>query len=688
MTTLEAPPLHALLVGIERYPGSELYPDLQGCAHDVQAIERYLVDVLAVPPSRIETLISGASVSVGPPPTYDHLTAALRRLEARCRPGDHALVHYSGHGGRTPTEFPEVKGPAAKDECLVPLDITEAETPYLRDAEIDLWVCRLVEREVFVTLILDCCHSGGMRRKTDPRVRGGKREDRTPRPLGEGLIRPEERDRVSEPVTRFASPWDGRAGQRGQRVSMPIFRHAGVTKETRAASSGYALFAACRHWEKAREDLFDGVRPSGALTYFLLRALQRLGPEATYRQLHEAVVAGVHSRFRGQTPVFEGETRALPLGHRRLPQTWGVEVLDVLPPDEAEGARRVVLAAGRCQRVAEGARFGIHPLTGSREGAVREAPVVTAEVEEAGAASCRAVLARRDAPVRPGDRAVLEDPGAREARWRVGLPRPVSRAETKLVAELDRRLTTGTSVRLADAGDLPADLSFSFRRETIDGGEAGSSAPRVELCDPSGVPWPHLPELQLGEPALADRLWAVLEHLARYESVRVLKNADFVSPLLGMVELRFEPALEEYPPEVETGHALCLVAENRSHLPLHLVLLDLQPDWGISQICPADGGSVMVDPHGRWPFHLQSSLPAGLDQGTDVLKLLAATEPLDCRWMELPPLVGEGADAGGAPGRPRAWRSGTWRSVQRSGPASEPAHAWVTVQKELRVVRP
>lgn len=736
----EAPPLHALLVGIERYPDSDLYLPLEGCSHDVAAMERYLVEVLEVPPSRIDKLVAGQGESTERLPTYRHLAAALRQLEERCGPGEHALVHYSGHGGRTPTAFRDLKGLAAKDECLVPMDIARDDTPYLRDAELDLWIRRLVARDVFVTLVLDCCHSGGIRRDREPRVRGGKRPDPLPKPLGLGLISKDEWERwLSRDGSKPPAAWNGgvegvlEAGSR-PRPSL-VFRHAGLSRASDEASRGYALFAACRHWEKAREDVFDGVRPSGALTYFLLQALQRLGQEATYRQLHEAVVAGVHGRFREQTPVFEGEVRALPLGHRQLPRTWGSEVLDVIPPIEPDERSRVLLAVGRCQGVAEGARFGIHPLAEIRQepGEPRGEepgrpgpgkPRITVTVEKAGATSCRAVLEAEPydgigvAAVRPGDRAVWLDPGSRELRWRVALPRPSVPAEAELVAELTRRLQSDGSVRLALAEEGAAetgaaDVSLAFG--TADGDletegatqEATQGATEMlEIRGPAQTPWPHLPELRLGEPELPDRLWVVLEHLARYESVRRLENPDLTSPLYGMVELRFEPHPEEtglplerldtYPPQVEVGSTLVLAVENLSRFPLHVAVLDLCPDWGIVKVFPSDSGSRLVDPHGRWRISLQADLPPGLEDGTDTLKLLAATEPLDCGWMELPPLVGTGLEDSEDPTgagfrwrshRPRAWRSALGRRHRtRAGGDEFREGAWATVQKELRVV--
>ena len=711
-----APPLHALLVGIDHYPDSDLYPDLGGCAADVAAMERYLVDVLEIRSERIETLVAsgdpaarrlkssgGASTAE---PTYEGLTAALRRLEARCRAGEHALFHFSGHGGRTPTAFPDRKGPAGKDECLAPVDIADPATRYLRDVEIDAWIRRMVDKDVFVTLVVDCCHSGGIRRTGGTRVRGGRAIDPAARPVDSLLATPEELARVlseteAERVAdhrggegdpgRPRAAWNGGVAREPRRCGGQVYRHAEATGASRAENQGYALFAACRGREKAHELTLGGGRSAGALTHFLLQGLQRLGHDASYRQLHAAVVTGVHSRFRNQTPVFEGESRAFPLGHRELPRLRGLEVIEVLGTARNQAAPRneapprpveLHIGGGRVQGVGEGARFRVLPLSEGRAGSSGPSSGVTAEVVETGAATCRAVV-RGTAPrrLRPGDRAVLLDPGTGGPRSRVALASPPSPAAADMVAEIRRRLAECGNGWLTAAADGGAELRVRFGPEG-----------RILVCDETDAELPHLPRLCTEDPGATESLWRSLDHLARYESLRRRQSSDLASPLYGMIELELEVLPEsedrsengslrdagrsegmEYPPEVATGRELVLVVRNRSYLPVHFVLLDLQPDWGISQIVPDVLGSLRVDAQSDHPIGLRSHLPERIEAGTDVLKVLAAEEPLDCRWMELPPLA-----------EVVAGRSS--RRTRRSfGPLGN--RAWVTAQTEVRVVR-
>ena len=119
-------------------------------------------------------------------------------------PSDGVYVHYSGHGGRTPTSIPKVKGVQALDESLVPIDIGDPKAQYLRDHELARLLKDMVEKGLNVTIVLDSCHSGGATRGVrsavaDVAVRGVDFIDRTPRPTA-SLVAPlrDERHRYSD----------------------------------------------------------------------------------------------------------------------------------------------------------------------------------------------------------------------------------------------------------------------------------------------------------------------------------------------------------------------------------------------------------------------------------------------------------------------------------------------------------
>ena len=137
--------LHALLIGVDYYIPHKLadgsyYPSLGGCVRDINHVETFLKQRLELPDEQIIKLTS-TNGKDGPPepkekwPTYENMVAAFKQTTQRAVAGDQVYIHYSGHGGRTVTAFREAKGEKALDESLVPIDIGEPGTRYLRDLD-------------------------------------------------------------------------------------------------------------------------------------------------------------------------------------------------------------------------------------------------------------------------------------------------------------------------------------------------------------------------------------------------------------------------------------------------------------------------------------------------------------------------------------------------------------------------
>ena len=101
--------------------------------------------------------------------------------------------------------------------------------------------------------------------------------------------------------------------------------------------TSYALLAACRPQELAIEDSIDGGLPCGVFTHYLLATLREQGRGATYRWLHAGLVARIHARYPGQTPMIEGKSDRLIFSRDELPTLWGVNVLEIEGASEGEG---------------------------------------------------------------------------------------------------------------------------------------------------------------------------------------------------------------------------------------------------------------------------------------------------------------------------------------------------------------
>jgi hypothetical protein len=184
--------LYALLIGIDCYLPNQLpdggsYKNLSGCIRDIRYVEDFLKLKLKMPPEQIFKLTAsnvGKPEPTEPPekwPTYENMVAMFNHVTEVAEPGDQVYIHYSGHGGRVKTNYPQLKGENGIDEALVPTDIGNSTARYLRDIEIAKLLERMVDKKLVVTVILDSCHSGGATKGDDAEIRGLDTIDETPR---------------------------------------------------------------------------------------------------------------------------------------------------------------------------------------------------------------------------------------------------------------------------------------------------------------------------------------------------------------------------------------------------------------------------------------------------------------------------------------------------------------------------
>jgi hypothetical protein len=80
-------------------------------------------------------------------------------------------------------------------------------------------------------------------------------------------------------------------------------------------------------------------------------------------------------------------------------------------------------------------------------------------------------------------------------------------------------------------------------------------------------------------------------------------------------------------------------AANDPALVLNITILDLAPDWSISQIFPAGAAaSEGLDPGATFEFEFEAFLAEGRVEGVDTLKVFATQATTNFRWLQLPPL--------------------------------------------------
>ncbi len=629
--------LYALLIGVDFYfeyvlPDGIYYPTLGGCVRDIRHVEAYLTDParLNLPRENILMLTAsdnGSDMPVEPEeqwPTYANIVAKFQELTARVAADDQVYVQYSGHGGRAATVFADLKGDDGLDECLVPLDIGDPGARYVRDVELYYLINELVKKGVRLTVVFDCCNSGGATRGNGGAVkRGISVVDYNARP-GDSL--------VASP-DQLSAAWLAASG--------------GATRAAKPASGwllepkGYTFMAACRANESAFEYPFNGHESNGALTYWMLDTLRQTGPNISYQTLHDRVLAKVHGQFEQQTPMLQGTTDAIVFGGSAQAEDDAlIYAVPVLQIDEA--GQRLRLNAGEIHGIAVGTQFAVYPFnTTDYDDTTKRLALVEADHVNETDTWAKIIARSSDGALEVGARALLIHSANLHTRRGVALILDDQARREEFIAAIAAQ--GNGFVTVANNGD----------NETtrVDFQVAINEQNHYELWDAAGAAIPNLrPPIAVDDPAAVGKVVQRLVHLAKYYNVRDLSTpASNITQKLhvALTPVSGDPAHDAGgAPGFRPGDNVKLVVSN-TQTPgaandpariLNITIFDLAPDWSIQQIFPEGGYFEPLDPGGSFEFEFEAYLPDGRQLGVDTLKVFATQSTTHFRWLQLPAL--------------------------------------------------
>ncbi len=253
---------HALVIGIDDYPGFGPEAQLFGAVRDAERMTEVLIEHYSFPPEHVETLLNENA-------TRQAVLDALDRLARRVGTGNHVVLFFSGHGSQmTDREGDEGDG---LDETFVPFDSGRHrdENRDLTDDEVNHWAARVLEKTPHLTLIFDCCHAATLHRPPF-QVRSVPTDERPVDQLPRSLI-PRWRDVETGP--------------------RPL------------------MIAACKDHELAYElpPKIAG-EPRGILSLRLIDALRQADPGVTWRELFEGVATEcIKDSHEEQHPQLSGD---------------------------------------------------------------------------------------------------------------------------------------------------------------------------------------------------------------------------------------------------------------------------------------------------------------------------------------------------------------------------------------------
>jgi len=140
----------AILIGIN-YTGQQ--GQLSGCHNDVANIKKYLIEKENFQEKDMLILVDDGRHHQ---PTRKNIMDAFERITQYSKAGDTVFIHYSGHGGNIPDKDGDEKD--GYDETLIPVDFKTA--GHIVDDELFVALVKKMPKDVHVTVLMDCCHSG------------------------------------------------------------------------------------------------------------------------------------------------------------------------------------------------------------------------------------------------------------------------------------------------------------------------------------------------------------------------------------------------------------------------------------------------------------------------------------------------------------------------------------------------
>ncbi len=710
------PNLYALLIGIDCYLPNRLssgisYGKLGGSVRDINYVEQFLLRQ-PQPPTKIFKLTSSNpdphTLELGAIPkpkeaepqlpTYKNIVTQFQKLTEIAAPGDLVYIQYSGHGGRAKTNYPRIKGENGIDEGLVPTDIGTGEGQYLRDLELATILKRMVDKGLIVTLVLDCCHSGGAVRGEYADIRGLDTIDQTPRP----------RSNLVASESELAANWS--SFKSAEPKDLGIKRKATVVASMLPEVKGYVLLAACRPSEYAYEYAFDGNKRNGALTYWLLDTLNQPMPGMTYKMVHDRINAKIKTLFPQQTPMLMGEGDRVVFGSKYVQTEYAINVMQM----KVKGnITKVQLDAGQAQGLRKGAELAIYPrgLTSFRDTQKRLALVEITELE---ASDCWADVTKMLQPesvIEQGAQAVLTSAPVKLVKQvRLLKDQDLPSERNPALQAVQMALPGNGWLELVgeeEAADYQVDVRKITSATEAETYQVGIDEVIYEICDRTGAPIVLRPAIRVRENNAPQKVVKRLVHLAKYQGIQELDNHDANSPLRGKVVVELlgtqkdydssdkinpEPFADPNYPEMKAGEYLFLKIHNNYSQVINVAVLDLQSNWAVDQVNPKKSAFISLDPGQKEDISVNMTLPEGEYEVEDILKVFATIGEANFRWLELPsldqPIISpeaKGVSRSGALDDLLMAFAAEQPPTRKANPVAFPSREWTTLQIRVKV---
>lgn len=612
----------ALQVGIDDY---QYVTKLDGCVQDILDMKPILTKKFGFPEPNILALTNRQA-------THEAIIANFKtHLIDNAKKHSNAIVvfQYSGHG----SQADDGNGDEGDklDETLVSVDSRDPQNKVfdITDDELNNLFEQLSQYTPNITFILDSCYSGSATR-------------------GETKVRRVSKDvRPQPPQPPLSSSSSSSQTRDGERV------------DVLARNERYVTISGSRSTEVSNErhERF-ALKTNGAMTFHLLRALQRAKPETTYRELMEEVAKAVTLEYPAQHPQIEGDIRRSVFGGAANREDPFIRITAVK-------GKTITLEAGAAQGVKEGTPIAIYAPDAQRlSGPEKNLAIatVTKVVALTSTAETREAVA-----IPTNAKAVLMSPNYGNTKLRVALDATrAGAASGSLIASIrDELKTSSSTIEVVNSsgatgttptgssgwevalfvgkfGEVFTDKSsIALPASGEDAALPADNASVYYLAATDGLPLFGF-FVKDNDSRSAQKIAEFLDQLARLRALKALTNearaagqAIRITPIRvfgKVVDDEFKTEREE-PASTDKldfgfdqGEYFRFKIENQTGKDMYVTLFDLSTDGSIQILYPPEGAEELLKSGGQitipQPAVFETTGPAGYE----TFKIIATTD--------------------------------------------------------------
>ncbi len=618
----------ALQVGIDDY---QYVSKLDGCVQDILDMKPLLTKKFGFPEANIITLTNRQA-------THEAIVSAFKTHligNAKKHPNAIVVFQYSGHG----SQAGDGNGDEGDklDETLVSVDSRDPQNKVfdITDDELNNLFEELSQHTSNITFILDSCHSGSATRG-ETKVRRVAKDSR-PQP-------------AQSPLSSTRSTSQARDGERIDLLPR---------------NERYVTISGSRSTEFSfeRRERF-ALKSNGAMTFHLLRALQRAKPETTYRELMEEVAQAVTQEFPAQHPQIEGDIRRSIFGGAANREDPFIRITAVK-------GKTITLEAGAAQGVKEGTPIAIYAPDAQRlSGPDKNLAIATVTK----VAALTSTAETREPVAIPTDaKAVLMSPNYGTTKLRVALDATrAGAASGSLIAGIRNELERSSTIEVVNSpgatGTTPAGSSGwdvalfvgKFGEVFTDKGSIALPASGEDAALPADNTSVYYLAATDGLPLFgffvkdndargAQKIAEALDQLARLRALKALSNETRTSgqglritPIRAfgkLIDNKFETEREE--PLLtdqldfgfDQGEYFRFKIENQTGKDMYVTLFDLSTDGSIQILFPPEGAEDLVKSGGQITIPVSTVFETTGPAGYETFKIIATTDKRDFQLL-------------------------------------------------------